>query len=398
MNKDTDFDTKNIPEKLQKRLHLIYFTVKCILIGLIFFNAFQGVASLMLKDDIISGTEGTGFVSHLYCGTFFIELNMENSFVSEEAAINWLQRPDISSLGDIIINSFPIIIIICILLCILLALRNGDKNALFSRKFLKTSRLFITAGLAWMIGNIFSNIVKFIDIKSQDTSSFIGILSNQKYYCQIYNVLIIPFIILCCGLLLRQHERALQNKSTKRNEAILKALAIISLITALGFIFYRFGVRLYELITILSGKEISVRLPFYNLSLELPFSLAKSSESYTKLVVFRFIKDMPVFIASTVTSFLFFKLLVDSAKGKINTSVNKKRISVSIIVLIVSSLLFNIFGLFEVEMLNSNFTGIYGAVTYTIGLRSFCEPILYAMLLWFFGVYMQCVPENNALI
>ncbi len=111
--------------------------------------------------------------------------------------------------------------------------------------------------------------------------------------------------------------------------------------------------------------------------------------------MFRFIKDLPVFIASTVTSFLFFKLLVDSAKGKINTSVNKKRISVSIIVLIVSSLLFNIFGLFEVEMLNNNFTGIYGAVTYTIGLRSFCEPILYAMLLWFFGVYMQCVPENN---
>lgn len=388
MHKNTDLETKSIPEKLQKRLHLTYFTVKCILIGVIFFIAFQSVLRLMVQDDI----KRTGFISHFYCGTFFIELNMENSFVSEEAAINWLQRPDISSLGDIIINSFPIIIIICILL----ALRNGDKNALFSRNFFKTSRLFITAGIAWMLGNTFLEIVSFINIKSHDTSSFIGILANQKYYCQIYNVLVIPFIILCCGLLLRQHERALQNKSTKRNEAILKALAIISLITALGFIFYRFGVRLYELITILSGKEISVRLPFYKWSLELPFSLAKSSESYTKLVVFRFIKDMPIFIASTVTSFLFFKLLVDSAKGKINTSVNKKRISVSIIVLIVSSLLFNIFGLFEVEMLNSNFTGIYGAVTYTIGVRSFCEPILYAMLLWFFGVYMQCVPENNA--
>jgi len=391
MHKNIDLETKSIPEKLQKRLHLTYFTVKCILIGFIFFIAFQSVARLMVQDDIALGTKGTGFISHFYCGTFFIELNMENSFVSEEAAINWLQRPDISSLGDIIINSFPIIIIICILL----ALRNGDKKALFSRNFFKTSRLFITAGIAWMLGNTFLEIVSFINIKSHDTSSFIGILANQKYYCQIYNVLVIPFIILCCGLLLRQHERALQNKSTKRNEAILKALAIISLITALGFIFYRFGVRLYELITILSGKEISVRLPFYKWSLELPFSLAKSSESYTKLVVFRFIKDMPIFIASTVTSFLFFKLLVDSAKGKINTSVNKKRISVSIIVLIVSSLLFNIFGLFEVEMLNNNFTGIYGAVTYTIGLRSYCEPILYAMLLWFFSVYMQCIPENN---
>ena len=111
--------------------------------------------------------------------------------------------------------------------------------------------------------------------------------------------------------------------------------------------------------------------------------------------MFHFIKDMPVFIASAMTSFLFFKLLVDSAKGKINTSVNKKRISVSIVVLIVSSLLFNIFGLFEVEMLNSSFNSIYGEVTYTIGLRSHCEPILCAMLLWFFGVYMQCVPENN---
>lgn len=391
MHKNIDLETKSIPEKLQKRLHLTYFTVKCILIGFIFFIAFQSVASLMLQDDITLETKGTRFISHSYCGTFFIELNMENSFVSEEAAINWIQTPGISSIKDIIMNSISIITFICILL----ALRNGDKKALFSRNFFKTSRLFITAGIAWMLGNTFMEIFGFINIKSHDTSSFIGILANQKYYCQIYNVLAMPFIILCCGLLLRQHERSLKNKSTKRNEVILKALAIISLIAALGFIFFRFGVRLYELITILSGKEISVRLPFHDMFLELPFDLAKSPESYTKLIIFRIIKDLPVFIASTVTSFLFFKLLVDSAKGKINTSVNKKRISVSIIVLIVSSLLFNIFGLFEVEMLNNNFTGIYGAVTYTIGLRSYCEPILYAMLLWFFGVYMQCIPENN---
>ena len=180
MNKNTDFEAQNAPEKIQNRLHLIYFTVKIILVGFIFFVAFQSVARLILKDDIKSGTEGTGFVSHFYCGTFFIELNMDNSFASEEAAINWHQYSGISSLKDIIINSLSVIIIICIFM----SLRNGDKNALFSRRFLKTSRLLITAGLVWMLGNAFTEIIKFIDVKSQDTSSFIGILSNPVYMVQ----------------------------------------------------------------------------------------------------------------------------------------------------------------------------------------------------------------------
>lgn len=52
MHKNIDLETKSIPEKLQKRLHLTYFTVKCILIGFIFFTAFQSVAFLMVQDDI----------------------------------------------------------------------------------------------------------------------------------------------------------------------------------------------------------------------------------------------------------------------------------------------------------------------------------------------------------
>lgn len=40
-------------------------------------------------------------------------------------------------------------------------------------------------------------------------------------------------------------------------------------------------------------------------------------------------------------------------------------------------------------MLNSGFTGIYGEASYTIGLRSDCEPMLYAILLWFFLVFIM---------
>ncbi|MCH5349060.1 MAG: hypothetical protein J1E40_07040 [Oscillospiraceae bacterium] len=325
-------------------------------------------------------------MQHNYCGTFFIEQNAENSYISEEAALEAFNGEDKSLAEEIIVNAMMIVLFVCIFL----ALRNGDKKAVFSRK---TSRLFLIAGIVYALGNIWVEYKAFAAV-GHYKDHYIGILSTREYYCQLYNVLAIPVMILCCGLLLRQHECKIYDQSIKGNSAALRVAAIITLAAAFGFILYRFGVRSYELIMILSGKKISVRLPFYSLLLELPYELAKTDRDYTNLIVFRFLKDLPVFAASAVTVIMFSKVLFSAAKGEINTARNRKRIIVSIIALVISSLLFNVLGLFEVNLLNNGFTGIYGEVTYTIGIRSNCEPMLYAMVLWFFLVYIQCVPQS----
>ena len=376
-----------IPEKTHKRLHLIYFTVKMLLIGMIVFSVIQGIAMVAVVDDLSSVDGGNEFVSHTYCGTFFIDMNAENSFTSEEAAQKFLQGTEKSIAENIVVTAMSVVLLICTFL----ALRNGDKKVVFSRN---TPRLFLAAGIVYALGNVWLEYKNYSETKLlQD--SFAGIFSTWKYYCQLYDVLAIPVIIFCCGLVLRQHERKLHHQSTKEISLALKATAIATLIPAFGFILYRFGVRVYELIRTLSGAKISVRLPFYNMLLELPYELAKTPSDYTNLILFRFVKDLPVFIASAITVILFSMVLFSASKDEINTTKNRKRITVSIIALIISSILFNVLGLFEVNMLNQGFTGIYGNVTYTIGLRANCEPMLYAMVLWFFSTYMQCVPKSQ---
>ncbi|MCH5193972.1 MAG: hypothetical protein J1F11_08435, partial [Oscillospiraceae bacterium] len=326
------------------------------------------------------------FMQHNYCGTFFIEHNAENSYISEEAALEAFNREDTSLAEDIIVT----VLMAVLLVCIFLALRNGDKKVIFSRR---TSRLFLIAGIAYALGNIWSEYKGYIGW-AHYKDHYIGILSTLKYYCQLYNVLAIPAIIFCCGLVLRQHECKIYGQSIKRNSIALRTAATAVPAAASCFILYRFGVRAYELVMILSGKNISVRLPFYSLLLELPYELAKTDSNYTNLIAFRFLKDLPVFAASAFTVIMFSMVLFSAAKGEINTVTNRKRLTVSIAALVISSLLFNVLGLFEVNMLNNGFTGIYGNVVYTIGIRSNCEPMLYAVVLWFFSVYIRCVPQS----
>lgn len=389
MKENPDFVTNEIPEKIHKSLHLIYFIVKMLVIGAVFFVAVQLTASMFMADDVSDLDVGESDVlfQHTYCGTFFIEQNPENSFISKEAALEVLNAKNSLLVEDILVSSTMVVLLVCIFL----ALRNGDKKVVFSRR---TSRLFLIAGIVYALGNIWVEYKAYAGV-GQYQDHYIGVLSTQKYYCQLYQVLAIPVIIFCCGLLLRQHECKLHHQSTKRNAAALRITAISTLIAAFGFILYRFGVRVYELIMILSGKTLSVRLPFYSLLLELPYELAKTGRDYTNLIAFRFFKDIPVFAAAAFTVILFARVLFSAAKGEINTADNRKRITASIAALVISSLLFNGLGLIEVNLLNNGFTGIYGDVTYTIGLRSNCEPMLYAMVLWFFSVYMQCVPQAS---
>ena len=209
MNKDLIFAVDEIPKTIHKRLHLIYFIVKMMFIGACVFTVIQYTALLMVRDEFNSINDSSGFVSHIYCGTFFVELNVENSFISESAAQEYIQGAD-KSFSEIIIVGMSIVI----LLCIFFALRNCDRKVIFSRK---TSRLFLTSGILCVIVNLWGEYEKYTDMRlCKDL--FIGILANERYYCQLYNVLAIPVMILCCGLLLRHHEQKLYNQSTKGNK------------------------------------------------------------------------------------------------------------------------------------------------------------------------------------
>ena len=389
MNDKELLSTDAIPEKIHKYLHLTYFIVKILVIGTIFFLAAQlAFLVLVVDEDMEQDRYNTDFLTHNYCGTFFITQTSENTYGSEETAEQAISLAN--STADRV-SAAPILEVILTsvtLVCLFLALRCGDKKVIFARR---GSRYFIIAGISFALMNLFSEYIVYSN-ENDLRNYYVGIFADSRYYCQLYNVLAIPFIIFCCGSVLRQYERTLHDQSIKGNSTALKASAVGLLIVAFGFMLCRFGVRAYELIMTLAGKEISVRLPFYYLSLELPYELANTPEDYTRLVVFRFVKDLPVFAASAFTVFMFSKVLFSAAKGIINTAQNGKRINVSIIVLIISSLLFNVLGIFEVRLLNSGFTGIYGNVVYTVGIRSFCEPMLYALVLWFFLVYIRCVP------
>ena len=65
------------------------------------------------------------------------------------------------------------------------------------------------------------------------------------------------------------------------------------------------------------------------------------------------------------------------------------------ILLVIASLWFNLMGFHELKIFNEGFTGVYGEVVYTMALRSKTEPMLYAMVLWFFKTYLQTIPETQ---
>ena len=129
-------------------------------------------------------------------------------------------------------------------------------------------------------------------------------------------------------------------------------------------------------------------LPFYYDLLSLPRDLADSPEIYRNLLIFRLLRDLPVFISSAVTVILLIKIMLSSARSEINTPKNMKRFNNSMLLLFISSLIFNILGLHEVNLLNEHFSGIYGSVVYTIGIRALCDPVLYVVILWFVKTFV----------
>ena len=104
---------------------------------------------------------------------------------------------------------------------------------------------------------------------------------------------------------------------------------------------------------------------------------------------------MPVFIASAITLIMLVKILFSSAQNRINTAENMKRFNISMIALASASLFYNLLGIHEVHMITGHFSGIYEIVTYTIGIRSLTDPLLYMVIMWFVKSFVQIIPPTG---
>ena len=193
------------------------------------------------------------------------------------------------------------------------------------------------------------------------------------------------------GLVLRQKQRHDLKLSTKNNEKMIRTVGITMLVVGFTFILYRFGVRVYELF----NSNINIRLPFYYYIMDLPRSFASSPSSYTKLIVLRLVKDLPVFIASSISLVLFYKIVISFVKNKNNSKENSKYYKIIFISLFASSVLFNSLGLMEVNLLKGEFLYQYGDAVYTIALRSLTEPLLYGFFILLFKHYVDVAYKLN---
>ena len=130
--------------------------------------------------------------------------------------------------------------------------------------------------------------------------------------------------------------------------------------------------------------------------LDFPRELAESPDTYRNVLIFRLVKDMPVFIASAITITMLIKIMLSSARNDIHTDENMKRFNICMTALALSSVIYNVLGIHEVHMISGHFSGIYNIVTYTIGIRSLTDPILYAVFLWWIKTFVSMAGERTS--
>ena len=367
-------------DNLQKKLHLINVTVRALMIAFFLFWAAQ-LFALYIGGGILDTEvqpDSSDFYGHNYCGTFFINMTRDNSFADEESYLNALQPADTPIVQDILLNTAAAATVISLLIF----LNRADKQTVHKKR---TAWLLLSGGL-YAAGNTF---VESENLTPQ-TEGFKGIMVTQSYYPQIYAVYGAALMMIVYGLILLYYEQSSRGRSVVGVQRALKFGALVTGIAAFGFMLWRFAERCCELFS-----EDNARLPFYSVFLDLPRSEAVSDRAYTKVLLFRLVKDMPVFAASAIAVTALIKLMYSAADGQINTAENRRRLKLSALALAVSSVIFNLLGLVEVNMLNESFTGIYGDVTYTIGIRSGCEPMLYAFLLIIIELYIRVIPQTE---
>ena len=376
---------------LEKKNKFMHFIEKWFIIGIILFVLVQISVGIIIKMNTKESDQESfeeynkDYIGHWYSGTFFINMTVKENFESYEKYEEMNQEYD----KDNIVKICKVIGGISMLTGLGLLIIAGVKEK--KKKLLEknTPNIILLSGIFLLLYRIFEEIDLFI-VTTYWRKYSKGFLSTSGYYLQIYNF-IIPILLISLGVIYRQKQRKDLKKLTTNNERIIKTISTFVIIFGFSFILYRFGIRVFELFT-----SNNIRLPFYYYLVDLPKEFALSSNSYNKLVIFRFIKDLPMFISSVISLILFVKILLSSINDKIISTKNNKRFKIIFISLLVASLIFNILGIFEVKILNSEFLYQYKDAVYTIAVRSLTEPPLYAFFIYLFKHYIELGYSNKA--
>jgi hypothetical protein len=376
---------------IEKRNKFIHFVERWLIIGIVLFIVVQltalSVIKLFVPDEIQLTEEqyeeyDNDYIGHWYCGTFFINMTVDENFESMETYNTMMEESENDIVRKACYYSGGFFILLTIGF-IAIAAYKEYKNKLLDGN---TPLFVLLSGISMLLYKIIEEIDLFVEVSYWRSYSK-GFLSTASYYPEIHYIFIIPTILIALGLILRQKQRKNLKLSTEKNEKFIKILTGCILTVGLGFLLYRFGIRIYELLMNLNGNS-NIRIPFYYYIFDVPIEFAPTSGSYTKLVVLRLIKDLPVFIATAMSIILFSKILLSYTNKKDN-KVNNKYYKNIFISLIISSIIFNLLGLVEVNLLNNEFLYQYKEAVYTIAIRSLTEPLFYALFIYSFKHYVE---------
>ncbi len=377
-------------KEIDKKDHFIHFIEKWFIIGLILFIAVQVVGGMIINATVpkeyreSKEKHDENYLGHWYDGTFFINMTVDENYESREKYQEMLDDYHSNIRQEIYLYAGSACTIAAVVF-IGISIYNDRKRKLLAGR----APIFVSlAGLFYLLYALFEQADLHVMVHTEAAYAK-GFLNTAIWYPAIHNILIIPGLLILMGLVFRQIQRKDLKQDTKNNEKLIKVVITFILAIGFGFILWRLGGRVYELVMILMGNDINIKLPFYYYLMELPREFAISSGSYLKLVVLRFFKDLPTFIASILSIIMFVKILISYTKNKIVSKENNKKYMIIFISLGVASLILNVVGLFEVNLLNSEFLYQYKEAVYTIAIRSLSEPLMYAFFMYLFKYYIE---------
>jgi len=377
-------------KKVDKKDHLIHFIEKWFIIGLVLFVIIQIGCGIIIKTTVPKEYQASyekhdeNYIGHWYDGTFFINMTVDENYESREKYQEMKDDLYSNVREDIYMYSGSVCAIAAVVF-IGISIYNDRKKKLLVGK----APIFVSlAGLFYLLYALFEQADLHVMVHTEAAYAK-GFLNTAIWYPAIHNILIIPGLLILMGLVFRQIQRKDLKENTKNNEKLIKVVIRFILALGFGFILWRLGERVYELVMLLLGNEINIKIPFYYYMMELPKEFAISSGSYLKLVILRFVKDLPVFIASILSIIMFVKILLSYTKNKIISKENNKRYMIIFISLAISSVILNLLGLFEVNIFNNEFLYQYKEAVYTIAIRSLSEPLMYAFFIYLFKYYIE---------
>ncbi len=361
-------------EKTQKFFKTIYFVSKAILCGAAFFFAFQLIVSTLINQQETADYGAALFYGHYYSGTFFIEMTAE--YIKDgfsEATAEHTMAGDILNIAGIGLLAAGIV-------CLVIMIRNAAKGKLYSKS--SDRMLFLSSG-CFLFGTVAGEILGLNDI-SVMTKYTTDIFSTASYHFRPFYILALPCIVLAGGMVLRY----IRTADKQKMRIGFKIFGTGLFVCAAAYLIWKGIFHTNDLISLSqnSGKNMAVRIPFYNMYMDLPSGYANSSEAYTDLVIFRFLKELPVTAAAVISLVMMGKVLFSYSGEIVNAKANRRFIRIAVISLAAASLLYNVLGIVEVNMLHETFHGLYGNAYYTIAVRGLCEPLVYALYLFVFGV------------